>query len=292
MVPRRANEEVALPGVAVDDAVVMARGYLRAATFVVGDAVEKWAPARRRQVFPGGDLDLLIRFGLLVEADLAKKRLADVVEVSHVVRCSSPHLLDDQARSSMMKRSGMRFKNAMIWSRSVMKSGRSSTMTKIDGSGVKVTVGPVRPRGAGPVTFNLPCSLPPSLNDILVVITVAVDFEQQFRRQRVHDRGADAVQTTRDLVTPAPELAARVQRRVRYNAPTSRVLRVFVGRMPRPSSVTRQLPSARSSSILVQTPCLVDGVVEPVSIGVVPRDRLIRYTYRVGPSRVPGLREL
>ena len=66
-----------------------------------------------------------------------------------------------------MKRiSRPRFKNAMIWSRSVIVWARNSTSSKIAGSGVKVTVVPVRPRGAGPVTFNLPCGLPPSLNDI------------------------------------------------------------------------------------------------------------------------------
>jgi len=42
---------------------------------------------------------------------------------------------------------------------------------------------------------------------------VALDLEHEVARQRVHDRHADAVQTTGDLVALAAELAAGVQHR-------------------------------------------------------------------------------
>src|SRR4029078_7395389 len=44
-------------------------------------------------------------------------------------------------------------------------------------------------------------------------VAVAADLDLQRLRERVHDRDADAVQTTRHLVTPAPELAAGVELR-------------------------------------------------------------------------------
>ena len=47
---------------------------------------------------------------------------------------------------------------------------------------------------------------------LAVRLAVAVDLEHDARRQRVHDRHADAVQAARDLVAAAAELAARVQR--------------------------------------------------------------------------------
>ena len=46
---------------------------------------------------------------------------------------------------------------------------------------------------------------------LAVRVAVAVDLEHQARRQRVHDRHADAVQPARDLVAAPAELAARVQ---------------------------------------------------------------------------------
>ena len=101
----------------------------------------------------------------------------------------------------------------MICSRSVTVWARNSTSSKIVGSGLKVTVVPVRPRGAGPVTLSLPWGLPPSLNDHLVVVAVEVDLEDEPRRERVDDRDAHAVQAARDLVALAAELAAGVQRR-------------------------------------------------------------------------------
>jgi NAD(P)H-dependent FMN reductase len=49
------------------------------------------------------------------------------------------------------------------------------------------------------------------LEDQLVVVAVAVDFEDQFLRERVDDRDAHAVQSARDLVALAAEFAAGVQ---------------------------------------------------------------------------------
>ena len=44
---------------------------------------------------------------------------------------------------------------------------RNSTSSKMAGSGQKVTVVPVRPRGAGPVTLSGPVGTPPSVNSIV-----------------------------------------------------------------------------------------------------------------------------
>ena len=54
----------------------------------------------------------------------------------------------------------------MTWSRSTTVWARNSISSKMAGSGQNVTVVPVRPRGAGPVTFNGPVRLPPSRNSI------------------------------------------------------------------------------------------------------------------------------
>ena len=78
-------------------------------------------------------------------------------------------------------------------------------------------VGPERDRGAGSFgvadSFERSLRLSAVLERHLVTTAVAQDREVEPRRERVDDRDTDAVQATRDLVTLATELAARVQRR-------------------------------------------------------------------------------
>jgi hypothetical protein len=51
-------------------------------------------------------------------------------------------------------------RNAITWSRSATVERRSSTSSNTSGSGQKVTVVPVRPRGALPVDFSGPFGTP------------------------------------------------------------------------------------------------------------------------------------
>ena len=120
----------------------------------------------------------------------------------------------------------------MICRRSSTVCARNSTSSKIVGSGEKVTVVPGASRAVrGPVTFSLPCGLPPSLNVEHVVLAVAVDLEDQLGRQGVDDRDAHAVQAARDLVALAAELPAGVQHREHdLGGGLARVLGVLVDR--------------------------------------------------------------
>ena len=54
----------------------------------------------------------------------------------------------------------------MTCSRSTTVWARNSTSSKMLGSGQNVTVVPVRPRGALPVTVSLPWGFPPSANSM------------------------------------------------------------------------------------------------------------------------------
>ena len=68
------------------------------------------------------------------------------------VRCPRP------SRSSAKRISSPLFKKAITCSRSMTVCARNSTSSKTVASGQKVTVVPVRPRGASPVTRRLPLS--------------------------------------------------------------------------------------------------------------------------------------
>jgi hypothetical protein len=61
--------------------------------------------------------------------------------------------------------------------------------------------------------LQLPLRLATVLEGHLIVVAVAIDLEDQFGRQRVDDRDTDTVESARDLVAPAAELSAGVQRR-------------------------------------------------------------------------------
>ncbi len=57
-------------------------------------------------------------------------------------------------------------RNAITCRRSTTVWARNSISSKMVGSGQKLTVVPVRPWGAGPVTSSLPVGFPPSSNSI------------------------------------------------------------------------------------------------------------------------------
>ena len=66
-----------------------------------------------------------------------------------------------------MKRiSNALLRNAIIWNRSSMVRATNSVVSKMLRSGQKVTVVPVRPRGAEPTTSSLVRFDPPSANSI------------------------------------------------------------------------------------------------------------------------------
>ncbi len=67
-------------------------------------------------------------------------------------------------RSSTKRISRPLLRKAITCRRSITVWARNSTSSKMVASGQKVTVVPVRPRGALPVTSSLPTGLPPSLN--------------------------------------------------------------------------------------------------------------------------------
>ena len=99
-------------------------------------------------------------------------------------------------------------------------AARNSISSNTSGSGQNVIVVPVWPRFDLATTRSLPCGTPGLtfaallLRRVLLAVgvAVAVDLEHEPRRQRVHDRHADTVQTARHLVAAVAELAARVQR--------------------------------------------------------------------------------
>ncbi len=115
-----------------------------------------------------------------------------------------------------------RLRNAITCRRSVTVAARNSVSSNTSGSGQNVIVVPVCPRFDAATARSFPCGTPgraaarplPALDRVLlpVRVAVAVDFEHQLRRQRVHDRHADAVQPARHLVAAPAELAARVER--------------------------------------------------------------------------------
>jgi len=148
------------------------------------------------------DLNFLTFLRLVVEANLAKQRLLRVIEVANVINDSAVvliRLFRFATLALVLKRiSSPRFKNAMICNRSRMVCARNSTSSKIVGSGVKVTVVPVRPEAR----YQSP-SAPHRLTAVLerqhVVITVLIDLEDQLGRQRVHYRHANTMETPETL---------------------------------------------------------------------------------------------
>ena len=113
-------------------------------------------------------------------------------------------------------------RNAITCRRSVTVAARNSISSNTSGSGQNVIVVPVCPRFDAATVVQLAlrhaglhrAAARALLDRVLLAVgvAVAVDLEHEPRRQRVHDRHAHAVQTARDLVAAAAELAARVQR--------------------------------------------------------------------------------
>ena len=201
------------------------------------------------------------------------------------------------ARSSAKRISRPRLRNAMIWRRSITVWARNSTSSKIVGSGEKVTVVPGAPARRGPGDLELALGLAAVLEGHLVVLAVRGRSRgSSSRGERVDDRDADAVQAARDLVALAAELAAGVQRRVARSRPRS-----WPGYwgcsstgMPRPSSTTRQLPSARMRHVDAGAEAghrLVHGVVDDLPDQVVEPRRAGRADVhpRADPHRIETL---
>ncbi len=164
-----------------------------------------------------GDFDLLAGFGLLVEADLAKEGLLGVVQVAHVVddaavvlvrlfRLTSGALVDEaDLETAIQERHDLQtFGDRLRAKLDVVEDRR---------------VGREGDRRAGatarcrPGDLQLALRLAAVLEGHLIVVAVEVDLEDQFGRERVDDRDADAVEAARHLVAPAAELPAGVQRR-------------------------------------------------------------------------------
>ncbi len=114
-------------------------------------------------------------------------------------------------RSSTKRISRPLLRNAMICSRSRTVWARNSISSKIDGVGPEGHGGAGAPPGRRAGDLELAHRLAAVLELQDVVLAVAVDLEDQPGRQGVDDRDADAVETARDLVALAAELAAGVQ---------------------------------------------------------------------------------
>ena len=70
-------------------------------------------------------------------------------------------------------------RKAIIWSRSRIVRARNSVVSKTVASGQNVTVVPVRPRGASPMTLSFVGDLAAVGELHLVVLAVAVDLDDE-----------------------------------------------------------------------------------------------------------------
>ena len=130
---------------------------------------------------------------------------------------------------------------------------------------------------------------PPLRYDCGEAAAVAVDLELELGRQGVHDRHAHAVEAARHLVAAAAELAAGVQRG-EHDLGGRRGLGCWgwspTG-MPRPSSLTRQAPSASTvTSMRVQAPAMASST----ALSTTSHTRWCRPVGPVDPMYMPGRR--
>ena len=197
-------------------------------------------------------------------------------------------------RSSLKRISRPLLRKAIICSRSRIVRAENSRVSKTVSSGQKVTVVPVRPRGASPMTSSLVLSLPPSTNSMHVVLAVLVDLDDEAAGQRVHDRHADAVEAAGHLVAVAAELAAAVQLGEGDLDAGHLLLLVDVGGdalavVGDPAPAVGQQGDVDAAGAAGHR--LVDGVVDDLPHAVVEaaRDRCSRCTCRgaSGPGRAP-----
>jgi hypothetical protein len=94
-------------------------------------------------------------------------------------------------------------RNAITCNRSTTVCARNSISSKIEASGQKEMVVPVRPRGAGPVASSLPVGLPPFSNSMTWCLPSRSISSNSRRGKGVDHRDADSVEAAGYLVPAA-----------------------------------------------------------------------------------------
>ena len=241
------------------------------APFNGGDAVREGVDALVVTGVPlEGDLDLLVLLGLLEGTDLAKERLFGVVEMANVVNDAAVVL------KGLFRFATLTFVNETNLETAVQKGHDLQTLD--NGLRAKLDlfkdrrVGGKRDRRAGSSArrgtrdLELALGLATVFKHELVVVVVAINFEQQLGRKCVHYRDANAVKTSGNLVAPAAELSAGVQHRERdFSRRSTLVLRVLLDGNTAPvvhHSTTAVGEQGDVYSRAKPGHCLVDGVID------------------------------
>ena len=191
------------------------------------------------------DLDFALGTGVGERADVGEQRLLRVIEMAYEVDDAGV-VAERDVLLATGPLVGERDRETAVEERHDLQTfghGRGAELDLLEHFGI----GPERDRRAGVAAlrgrdgFQLAlgnaglhrAAARALLDRVLLTIrvTVAVDLEDQSRRQRVDDRHTHTVEPTRDLVAAAAELPARVQGRHHdLGRGTALVLRMLVDR--------------------------------------------------------------
>ncbi len=186
------------------------------AAFDGGDAVREGVDALVVARVPlEGHFDLLVLFTLLEEAHLSKERFLGVVEVAHVIDDAAVVLegLLSGPPGSLVEETYLEAPIQKGHDLETLEDRLRAELDLFENGGVRAEsdrrAGATIGGRTGDFEFSL--GLAAVFEDEFVVVAVAIDFEQQFGREGVHDRDPHAVESARDLVAIAAELAAGVE---------------------------------------------------------------------------------
>ncbi len=190
-------------------------------------------------------------------------------------------------RSSVNVISSPRLRKAITCRRSTTVCARNSVSSKIAASGQNVTVVPVRPRGALPVTSSFPLGFPPSPNsNTWWSPSRSISSRSRVERALTTETPTPWSPPETLYPPPSPNLPPACSV-VRTTSAADFPLYLGIGPMgmPRPSSATRIPPSARTvTSIWVQKPAIASST----ALSTTSQTRWWRPVGPVEPMYIPG----